>query len=159
MGPMPDAAGAALAASHAQAQHSQSDGTALKAMAGAGELRFEPAAEERCAQVCQEAADKVEDSLRMARRLQRVNGFGDTSAGQQLATKFRGKADEALRVLRRTARCCGICGTPIGRRVGHMPRPSRPTRTDLGLKGELGGFARPNGSGCRIAFDDDFRVQ
>ncbi len=99
MGTMPDAAGAALAASHAQAQQSQSEWTALKAMAGAGELRFEPAAAERCAQVCQEAADEVEEQLANAHALSRVEGFGDTNAGQQLAAKFKGKADEALRVL------------------------------------------------------------
>ncbi len=100
MGPMPDAAGAALAASHAQAQQSQSEWTALKAMAGAGELRFEPAAAERCAQVCQEAADKMEEQIKDAKRLFYVDGFGDTSAGKALAGKFRLKADEAVTVLK-----------------------------------------------------------
>ncbi len=99
MGPMPDASGAALAASHAQAQQSQSEWTALKAMAGAGELRFEPAAAERCAQVCQEAAGQIDDQLLDARRLSYVEGFGDTSVGRALAGKFSKKADEAVAVL------------------------------------------------------------
>lgn len=88
-----------LAASHSQAQQSQSEWTALKAAAGAGELRFEPVAAERCAQVCQEAADKIEDLLRMAQNLAYVEGFGDTNAGRALAGKFKSKADEARTVL------------------------------------------------------------
>ncbi len=94
-----DASGDALrtAASHVAA--SRTEWTDLKAAALGGELRFEPAAAERCAQVCETAVDQITDQLQTARQLTRVEGFGDTIAGRALADKFARKGGEAVDVL------------------------------------------------------------
>ena len=88
-----------IAQAAAGTQASQSDWTALKASAGAGELFFEPGAAEQCAKACEDAIAKIDDHLMQARRLTYVDGFGSPSEGQQLAAKFRAKADEAYAVL------------------------------------------------------------
>ena len=88
-----------IAKAAAGTQASQSDWTALKASAGAGELFFEPGAAEECAKACEDAIAKIERHLQMARQLSFVDGFGSPSEGQQLAAKFKRKADEAVEVL------------------------------------------------------------
>ena len=88
-----------IAQAAAGTQASQSDWTALKASAGAGELFFEPEAAEECAKACEDAIGKIEDHLWQVRQLTFVDGFGSPSEGQQLAGKFRAKADEAHAVL------------------------------------------------------------
>jgi len=88
-----------IAQAAAGTQASQSDWTALKASAGAGELFFEPAAAEECAKACEDAIGKIDDHLREVRRLTFVDGFGSPNEGRQLAGKFRAKADEAYFVL------------------------------------------------------------
>jgi hypothetical protein len=89
-----------IAKAAAGTQASQSDWTALKASAGAGELFFEPGAAEKCAKACEDAIGKVDGHLFAAQRLSRVVGFGSPSEGVQLAAKFKAKADEAVSVLR-----------------------------------------------------------
>ncbi len=88
-----------MAKAAAGAQTSQSDWAALKVMAGDGELLFESAAAEKCAKVCQNTIDKVDDHIHEARQLSRVEGFGSPIEGVQLAVKFRAKADEAVAVI------------------------------------------------------------
>ncbi len=90
----------AIAQAGAGAQQAHTDWSALKAAAGSGELFFEPDAAEKCAQVCQDAADKMEDHLRQVDNLARVAGFGDPVEGRQLADKFRAKAEEAVGVIK-----------------------------------------------------------
>jgi len=88
-----------IAQAAAGTQASQSDWTALKAYAGAGELFFEPGAAEECAQACEKAIGQIDEHLADARQLTFVDGFGTPSEGQQLAGKFKAKADEVAEVL------------------------------------------------------------
>ena len=88
-----------LAQAGAGARASGSDWSALKSAAVSGELMFEPASAEQCARVCEDAIEKVEQHMREAINFSRVAGFGMPREGQQLAAKFRAKADEAATVL------------------------------------------------------------
>ncbi len=88
-----------IAQAAAGTQASQSDWTALKASAGAGELFFEPGAAEQCAKACEDAIAKIDEHLQQTRELSRAVGFGSPSEGVQLANKFSSKADEAIAVL------------------------------------------------------------
>lgn len=97
---VPGAGNPSLAPSGAHAQQSQSQWSALKEAAGAGQLYFEPKAAEQCAQACEAAIGEIDEQLARSRDLFRVDGFGHTSAGMQLASKFSGKAEEAVRVLK-----------------------------------------------------------
>lgn len=57
-------------------------------------LRLDDDAIEQCVQVCDEMLDSIHNSMKAARKLSNVDGFGGFAIGQQLTAGYTAKAEE-----------------------------------------------------------------
>ncbi len=135
-----------IAQAAAGTQASQSDWTAVKASAGAGELFFEPEAAEECAKACEDAIGKIEDHLWQVRQLTFVDGFGSPARGSNWPASSARKRMKHMQFCWRTNRCWPTCATLIVRRLRHMWTRMWVTAVSSVMSVDRGG---PAGLRCR----------